>query len=185
MAPWNGPKKWNWRCKSDWLVEEIGSLYVVENSSSLSLRLKTVNARCSTTAEGQFITDLWSTDKNAVLAMMTEMWRWLNRFINAGGNTMRTWVISGICDFVCAWYVRTLRWKWLELSTPNVVVHTDSTCFDPEVKRAKVKVTGSWSVCRRGYARRYDCLGLRRCDYRALHTHTHTHTHTLMSHGEI
>jgi len=64
-------------------------------------------------------------------------------------------VISGVCVFVCMFvcdsivFVRTLREKRLELSTPNLVhahfigllYSITSAYIDPAVKRSKVKVT--------------------------------------------
>jgi len=61
-------------------------------------------------------------------------------------------VISGITDFVCLCvcaYVRAPKEKWLELSTPNLIhilYARTLICIDPEVKGAKVKVAGLWSV---------------------------------------
>jgi len=52
-------------------------------------------------------------------------------------------MISGTCDFVYL-SVRTLKGKWLELSTLKLVCieyGSTSTCINPEVKRSKVKIT--------------------------------------------
>jgi len=51
-------------------------------------------------------------------------------------------VISGICDFA---YVHALKGKWLELSTPNLMLilyGRISPSINPEVKISKVKVMG-------------------------------------------
>jgi len=53
--------------------------------------------------------------------------------------------LSRVCLFVCL-FVRALKEKWLEPSTPNLahlysIVVARHAVIDPEVKRAKVKVT--------------------------------------------
>jgi len=69
--------------------------------------------------------------------------------------------MSGVCEFVCVCMcVRTLKGKWLELSTPNLVhIYFGLTFVDPKVKCQGHMITQTIALAWVLLCTLYDCLG--------------------------